>query len=187
MINQRNGTLNTEHRKAQEKYEVFRREARAKTEDLVLSQMRAIVNLDSINAKELAIAKTWEFHDGRHPDFGYDWNKHVSKYVRRSPKHFDLSIRSHGVLCGLSIGKPTWAGKKMRIDVIEGSPYNHPLKNKIVTVTVAAFSAYARLIGASQIRIMEPINDGVTALYKRHGFTYQQGKGKVKTHLWMNL
>lgn len=179
--------MNTEHRQAHDKYEVFRREARVEAVNSISRKTGIKVHLDSISAKELAIAKTWEYHEGRHPDFGYDWNKNVSKYVRRHPKHFDLSIHCHGILCGLSIGKPTWAGEKMRIDVIEGAPYNHPLKSNIVSVTVVAFTAYAKLIGADQIRIMEPINDGVTALYERHGFISQKGKGKIKNHLWKNL
>ena len=91
-------------------------------------------------------------------------------------------------MCGLSIGKPTFCGDKMRLDVIERSPVHTLLKGKVTDITVTAFLAYAGSIGAKQLRIMRPLNDDLVRLYQGHGFSLHRGKASnVPTHLWLNL
>jgi len=105
----------------------------------------------------------------------WDWDV-VQKKYRTHPKRFELSIwhRSQH-LCGASIGIPTCGGGKLRLDFIESSPIISPLSGLITDIVIATGIIYAKTIGASQLRIMRPINETVKNLYlSKAGFSYNQ-------------
>lgn len=141
------------------------------------------------NSLSLSHSKRWEISESRKDDANWSWEDSIPSYSYRNPKRFDLAIwYANSQLCGLCIGKPTFTGARLRLDVIEGSPLNHPLKGKVVSISISAAEAYADLIGADQIRIMRPLNKDLIRYYQNHGFTYRQGKASnTPSYLWRNL
>lgn len=80
------------------------------------------------------------------------------------------------MLCSVSLGRPTWSAGKLRLDMIESAPEKTPLSGQTTKLTIIAAETYADIIGASQIRIMNPINSKVRSHYESLGFTYVGGK-----------
>lgn len=117
--------------------------------------------------------RKWEQTGSRR--VAWDWDK-VLKSYRAHPKRFELSIWHKDLfLCGATIGKPTWNGGKLRLDFIEASPIRSPLSGLIIDLIIIAGAAYAEIIGATQLRIMHPINENVKNLYLgKPGFTYDK-------------
>ncbi|GAA5213665.1 hypothetical protein ACFSJ3_03065 [Corallincola platygyrae] len=176
------------HRAVTNSYDQFREDARAVAMQALSPQLQEHVSLKGIDAQERAIAGTWEMHSNRSPDAEWSWEEGVSGYKFRHPKQFDLAIWSTGQLCGLSIGKPTFSGDKMRLDVIERSPLHNLLKGEVTSISITAFLTYAESIGANQLRIMRPLNEDLVRFYQGFGFTLYRGKASnVPTHLWLNL
>jgi len=78
-------------------------------------------------------------------------------------------------LCSASIGRPTWAGGKLRLDYLESAPQGTSLDGLIADITIAASVTYAKTIGAVQLRIMNPVNEDVKNYYlSKLGFFYNQ-------------
>lgn len=181
--------MNAAHKYAEGKYQSLRESSLRIAEATLPSSLKSVVNLDGINALALARANLWEQSPQRHDDASWSWRKGFGSYAKYHPKRFELAIWfAKAQLCGLSIGKPTYSGSKLRLDFIEGAPGKHPLKGKVVELTIAAAEAYADSIGAEQIRIMRPVNAEVIRYYEKHGFTYFSGKSSnIPTHLWRNL
>lgn len=91
----------------------------------------------------------------------WNWDEVLKKY-RTHPKRFELSIWYRDLtLCGATIGRPTWSGGKLRIDFIEAAPMESPFSGLIVDIMIAAGANYAKAIGATQLRIMGPVNEDV--------------------------
>lgn len=181
--------MNDQHQYAEQKYDLLRQESLSAALLSLPATLRENIALTNINSATLAIAKNWEYDNRRSDSATWSWNEGIRKYSYRHPKRFELAIwYANAMLCGLSIGKPTYSGDKLRLDVIESAPGVHPLKGQIVAISVAAFSVYARAIGASQIRIMRPVNETVTRYYQQFGFRLFKGKeSNIPTHLWLDL
>jgi len=105
----------------------------------------------------------------------WDWDK-VLKIYRPKPKRFELSIW-HGKhwLCSASIGKPTAKGGKLRLDLIESNPNDSPLVGLVTDINILCYKAYAKMIGATELRIINPINEIVRGHYlSKKGSSYNQ-------------
>ena len=157
------------HRSAEERYEVLREKARQLAQTTLPIPLLGAVTLKGIDLKTLVTAESWE---GRRVN--WPWKDGYSTYSFRNPKRFELAIWHRHILCGLSMGRPTWTGDKLRLDFIEALPIKNPLKGRTVEVVLSAAEAYADQIGAHQIRIMNPINDQVKAFYtsSKVGYAY---------------
>jgi len=105
----------------------------------------------------------------------WDWDDIRKKY-KSHPKRFELSIwHKELFLCGASIGKPTFSKNKLRLDFIEANPMGSPLQGTITDIVILSGSLYAKAIGATQVRIMHPINDRVREHYMSKGrFKYNE-------------
>jgi len=78
-------------------------------------------------------------------------------------------------LCGASIGRPTFSGNKLKLDFIEANPTGSSLHGTITDIVILAGRIYAKSIGASQLRIMHPINERVRDHYlSKGGFSYNE-------------
>ena len=75
------------------------------------------------------------------------------------------------MLVSLSLGRPTYNGSRLRLDFIEGNP-DKPKDIKVFEPTVLAMVAYAQVLGATELRVMHPINQDVKKYYERFGFSY---------------
>lgn len=135
--------------------------------------LKSDISLDGITLKCLKELRKWEETGLR--QVSWDWDKVIKKY-RTHPKRFELSIwYRKQVLCGATIGAPTWSEGKLRLDFIEANPISSPLNGLIVDIVIATGVVYADAIGATQLRIMKPVNDDVKELYlSKPGFSYNQ-------------
>ena len=60
----------------------------------------------------------------------------------------------------------------MRLDVIEARPKDIGDRPSVFDEILLAYGVYARMIGATGIRIMNPINNEVKAYYESYGYKY---------------
>ncbi len=158
------------HRSAEERYESYREKARISATEALPVELKNQVRFDKIDFKALVQAKAWESSPLRQLD--WDWTGEYDLYSFTNPKRFELSIWHRHELCALSMWRPTWNGSRLRLDSIEAAPNNHPLRSKVLPLTVLALEEYAEQIGAHEIRIMEPVNERVRAYYVSMGFAY---------------
>lgn len=135
--------------------------------------LKDAITLEGITLDCKKELRKWEKSGTRR--VAWDWDTVTRKY-KSHPKRFELSIwHKELFLCGATIGKPTSSGGKLRIDFIEASPISSPLSGLIVDIILVSGTAYARAIGAEQIRIMHPVNESVKNLYlSKPGFAYDQ-------------
>ena len=129
------------------------------------------VSLKPITPECMHQFKLWEASGARR--VAWDWNE-VCKIYRPKPKRFELAIW-HGQkqLAGAVIGKPTCSGGKLRLDFIESSPLGTPLDGLITDIVIRVGIAYAEAIGATQVRIMKPVNERVKNHYlSKTGFKF---------------
>lgn len=131
------------------------------------------ISLDQFTFKSQRELKRWENSGVRR--VAWDWDA-VQKKYRTHPKRFELTVWHQGhILCGASIGRPTWSGGKLRLDYIESSPMGTPLDGLVTDIIIAASKIYADSIGAVQIRIMNPVNADVRNYYSsKPGFSYNE-------------
>lgn len=163
-----------EHRATEERYQQARTISRATAWEFLPVSLREAVSFRDIDVLAINLSRRWEEHPERR--VLWDWRQIYSAYAFRHPKRFELAIWCSSLLCGLSIGKPTWGEGKLRLDLIEASPQKTPLSGKAVQLTILAAAAYGRHIGATELRIMHPINNTVRQHYISHGFIYLGGK-----------
>ena len=127
------------------------------------SVLRDTITLDGITNNCKKELRRWEKSGTRRVAWNWD---HVIKKYKSHPKRFELSIwHKELFLCGATIGKPTCSGGKLRLDFIEASPIISPLSGLVVDIILTAGTAYARAIGATELRIMHPVNEAVRKLY----------------------
>jgi len=104
----------------------------------------------------------------------WDWN-FASKYCVRYPNAFDLSVWNGNSLCSLSLGRPTYKGTEMRLDFIEKFTNNPVFSGDMFGVSLLAYEAYSKVIGARQLRIMNPENESLIKYYSSFGgFVYKK-------------
>lgn len=91
----------------------------------------------------------------------WNWADATAKYFAE-PRRFELAIwHKEMTLCGVSLGKLSGKGGKLRPDFIEAHPDGSALDGLITKLIIDAALVYAKVIGAEQIRITNPINDRV--------------------------
>ena len=172
------------HKLAEEKYEALRQYAR-ETAQLALPAVmmnnagQAISVCGRLKLSEIGFnakikAQGWNRSPSRRVD--WNWREGLPDYAWRNPKRFELAIwYDQNFLCGLGLGRPTWSDSRLRLDFIEASPVTTPLTGLIVDIVVTAATIYCDVIGATQLRIMNPINEKVKDHYlKKHGFSFDQ-------------
>lgn len=162
------------HQRADRTYAQLREQSRMLITEELPVRYRDSVTFDDINGRAMAQLSRWEAHPDRR--VVWSWPAWASRYAAIYPKRFELTIWFHSMLCSVSLGRPTWGAGKLKLDLIESSPTKTPLTGSIAQLTIAGAQAYALSIGASQIRIMNPINSKVRSHYESLGFTYIGGK-----------
>ena len=136
------------------------------TEEIYKERFNGLVSVGNIDDK--TIAKTWEQSPNRRVD--WCWKTAYSKY-KASNRIFDLSIwYAKSKLCGLTLGTVTSVGDKLRLDLIEATPEYNPVQGYIVDLIFTAAARFCREIGATELRIMEPVNKAVISRYAQFGF-----------------
>jgi hypothetical protein len=160
------------HKQAEVKYRDLRTIAYELTLEQLPYQDREAISLGEItDAASVALNRR---QDSRTVD--WDWRFGVGSYRKRYPNRFELAIWYNRALCGLSLGRPSFRGTRVRLDFVERVPGENPLAGRVVPVALTAYEIYARLIGASQVRIMDPLR-GLVDYYSSFNYVYVEGSG----------
>jgi hypothetical protein len=162
---------------AKQQYARLRRQAytRVQYEAVQTGFVRAPLHIDDTDERAItAWRATWI---GPHPTNQGSWNwERLLRRAWRRPSAFHVAVWSGEHLCGLGVGR---ASKRRAIGVrhtlsvhfIESAHDDkHPLRSAVATLVIAAAESYGRLLGATRIRLIEPL-PGVIPLYERLGFT----------------
>lgn len=168
------------HRSTEDQYEAIREEVRLQVYrnlpdqmtsangTLILKEDIKLGPIDNLAKKE---STQWGANASRH--VRWDWRAAVGQYAWRNPQRFELSIWHKGTfLAGLSLGRPTKTRSGFRLDFMERNPNENPMQGLIATISIVAAETYGRAIGASEIRIMNPINEKVRDFYLGNGRGY---------------
>jgi len=100
----------------------------------------------------------------------WDWFNSYGAFKYRYPKRFELALWQEQELASLSLGRPTYNGRSLRLDFIESNPENTGIK--VFPLVIAAMTTYAEALGANELRVMNPINDDVKQYYQKIGLIY---------------
>jgi len=178
--------MQASHKIAEEKYKQIRRIAYEITEEELPYQDKKSISLTEITNLALVKAKVWSFSEHRRVD--WDWSSGSNTYKKRYPNRFELAVWYNNVLCGLSVGRPSFHGSRVRLDFIERSPGINPLTGRVTPISTTAFEVYARLIDAKQIRIMFP-KPALIEYYSSLEYTYIKGSGtdQKPNYLYKNI
>ncbi|MFK5912937.1 MAG: hypothetical protein QM484_01065 [Woeseiaceae bacterium] len=159
------------HLKVIQRYEEPRKKARELAKKALPAHLKGL-KLAPVDNAALVAFRALNKEAQRTVD--WDWN-FASKYCTRYPKSFDLSVWNGNSLCSLSLGRPTYRGTEMRLDFIEKFTNNPAYSGSMFGVSLLAFEAYAKVIGANQLRIMNPENSKLIKYYASFGgFTYKK-------------
>lgn len=163
------------HKDAEQRYHELRTIALESAERNFLALGKENIKATIITRKALDASKLWSKSTARRVD--WDWIDGYSVFKFRYPKRFEIALWQNSQLIGLSMGRPTYsAGTALRLDVVEAPALDLGERPAVLPFVLAAYTIYARLINASQVRIMHPINDAVKSYYTSLGYTYV-GKG----------
>lgn len=158
------------HADAETRYDALRRVAL----DVAQENAGPGVRFSLIDARALSIARIWEGSEGR--QVLWEWFEGYAAFRFRYPKRFEVALWKDGTLVGLSLGRPTYNGEKLRLDFVEAMPAALGPRTPIFGSIDAAYEIYAQLLNARQIRIMKPINPIVRDYYRKFGYEYLPSK-----------
>lgn len=162
--------MHATHWEAEQRYEAFRLESRR----FVASQLpypdRGSIRLDAISDSALGAAASWT--GGTLRRVTWNWATGYGEFRFRHPDRFELAVWHGSTLCSLSLGRPSRHGHSLRLDFVESSPSEHPLRGRVVPITLINLRSYAEVIGATELRIISPLNQALIDYYTRFGYTY---------------
>lgn len=163
------------HLNAENRYREYRAEVFKYVKNALTYSDSQYINLMDIDMRALTQARLWDRIPGRKVDF--DWENDSRIYRKRYPKRFELAIWYQGRLESLALGRPSYNGSRVRLDLVERLAGNSHLKGRAFLITELCLIAYANLLGADEVRIMEPINDSVKNYYVSRGYAYVPSSG----------
>lgn len=157
------------HREAEERYTIIRQAVVYELNRELQQGWQPSLKASLIDSLALSQSELWADFPGRRVD--WDWAQGYRAFKSRYPKRFELALWDSSELASLSLGRPTYNGGSLRLDLLEASPGK---RNglKVFEPTFLAMVSYATALGANELRIMNPVNDEVKAYYEKFGFTY---------------
>ncbi len=162
------------HLQTIKRYDEPRKQARLLAKKMLPQHLQGKLKLEPVDTKAVSAFKILNAKKERVVD--WDWS-FASRYTKIYPKAFDLSVWHGNTLCSLSLGRPTFNGTAMRLDFVEKFNKHHPFSKEMFPITLLAYEAYGRVIGAEALRIMNPLNKKLIEYYSSHGgFTYEKQK-----------
>lgn len=157
------------HLDAENRYSKLRKEALNAASE-ILKKRKEPISLTEIDAQALSASKAWNSSKTRIKD--WDWVENYAVFKFRYPKRFEMALWESSKLIGLSMGRPTYQGTALRLDIVEGSPSDLGDRPNIFTAVLLGYGIYAKLINAKQIRIMNPVNERVKLYYEKYDYKY---------------
>jgi len=128
------------------------------------------IRATSISPEALKACKAWNNSLDRRVD--WDWSSLYTEFKNEHPKRFEIALWKGCQLIGLSLGKPSYCASNLRLELVEASPPDLGDRPSIMNLVLLAYVIYAHMINATEIRIMNPINDYVIKHYEKYGYTY---------------
>jgi hypothetical protein len=125
------------------------------------------IKISLVNEASFAEFRRWECHPNRVVD--WNWPASWQSWKLHYPKRFECATWNGGRLIGFALGKPTYAATGVRLDYVEKSP---EANEKHLDLTYLALYSYATLLGATHVKIMNPINRSVRDYYEHKGFIF---------------
>ena len=163
--------MQASHLKTIQRYNEPRKQARELAKKGLPNRLQCLT-LGAIDHKALAAFRVLDKNFHRATD--WDW-AFATKYCSRYPKAFDLSVWNGNSLYSLSLGRPTYKGTEMRLDFVEKFTNSPIFSGEMFGVSLLAYEAYGKLIGARQLRIMNPQNEKLIKYYSSlGGFSYKK-------------
>lgn len=103
---------------------------------------------------------------------GYTWAWDDDDNARIASR-FEVAAWKGSDLTGLCRGKPIEAHSKLCLEIVEAAPdISMTERGAILPIMSACASIYGRLIGAQEIRVLEPTSASRVRLYERYGYRY---------------
>jgi hypothetical protein len=127
------------------------------------------LKLSLVNNQAYTAFERWQFHPERKVD--WEWSTSWRSWKIDYPKRFECATWNNDQLIGFAMGRPTYQATGLRLDYIEKSP---EASESHLDLSYLALYAYATLLGANHVKIMNPINKDVRDYYESKGFKYDQ-------------
>lgn len=159
------------HVEAEQRYDGLRKSALENVESGFSESQKGRLKARIITTEALNASTLWDTVNTRR--VGWDWINEYAMFRFRHPKRFEMALWQNDKLISLSLGRPTYAGTAMRLDLVEASPKELGERVNVMPLVLASLETWARLLEARQIRIMHPINETVRNHYASFGFTYE--------------
>lgn len=169
-----------------QRYEKFRRIAHDFTEKEFINSN---VKLREISHKDVVEADLWNNNWNESNKVAtWEWKSMYADYRSNTGlKRFDTALVMNGQLCALCYGIPTKTKLTLKIHAISRNPLNNPLEGKVLEIVLFAANAYARILGADELWICNPMNSKLIEVYERSGYEVNKNKLNRTTHLSMRL
>lgn len=156
--------MQVHRRDAEERYAKLRRDALESATQVAGGDVR----FTEITIAALDAADAWSGDR----EVLWDWKALRNEYRRTSPKRLEVALWRGADLFALSLGKPAYSGKHLRLDFVEARPKVLGDRGKALPQVLLVYAVYGRLLGAQSIRIMSPLNDSLVQYYESWGYTY---------------
>lgn len=157
------------HRDAEERYTRIRQAVLDEVNKDLMGSKHQGLRARLIEQSALMQSGRWGNSARRRVD--WSWVEGYSLFKFRHPKRFEMALWQGHNLISLSLGRPTYNGTKLRLDFIEGNP-EKPDGVKVFEYTFLAMVGYAQMLGADELRVMNPINKDVKRYYESFGLSY---------------
>ena len=159
------------HIDAERRYNELRKQAIRFAQDDLNTRNKHNLTITTITSSALQETTKWLSSSRRKVD--WDWFDGYGNFKFSYPKRFEAALWQKNNLICISLGRPTYNGNFLRLDVVEARPKDLGERPSVFDEILLAYGVYARMIGATGIRIMHPINDEVRAYYESFGYEYQ--------------
>lgn len=138
--------------------------------DLASKQFPASAKLEFrlFDEPAFSASKMWALSNERRVN--WDWMYSYPAFKFRHPKRFELALWHNGQLVSMTLGRTTRNSAGVRLDFIEASP--HAREVKVFLIVLAVMQLYAQAVGATEVRVVNPINADVRKYYEKFGLTY---------------
>lgn len=118
----------------------------------------------------------------------WEWSKLYMDYHSSSGiKRFDLALYMNGKLQALCYGAPSKGKYILKLHALERAPNDNPIRGKVLSMVLFTADAYARLIGAEELWLCNPVSPAHVKLYAKAGYEPHFNNLGTATHLSMRL
>lgn len=176
--------MNEAHRDAAARYKLHRKLVRELLEEQLLSEYRFRIDVGTINDDILRMARRdWYGHERRR--VRWDWEHEIlAPHDRRGPRGIELSLLVDGKLCALAVARLSRHKHWLSLTHLEGAPWQHPLKGKVLPIIVSALVMYGVQISRDDeeqpgIRLLNPTSDAMVR-YRLAGYNLTTSQKRLR-------